>query len=54
MRLNPHDGSMRQVDASLGHHRFQISVAQFIRNIPPYIQKDDLSIKMTALEWSLR
>ncbi len=48
----PHDGRMRQVDTSLGHHCSQVSVAQFIREILSDTQKHELLITVTAFKQS--
>jgi hypothetical protein len=51
--LHPaHEGGMRQVDAAFGPHRFQISVAQFLGEIPSDAQKKDLLINVTMVKQS--
>jgi hypothetical protein len=49
--LDPaHYGGVRQGDSSFSHHCSQVSIAQFIREIPSRAEQNDLSVKVTALE----
>jgi hypothetical protein len=41
---------MGNVHVAVGHDCLQVSIAQFIREVPSYREKDDLSINVTALE----
>lgn len=46
----PHDRGVRQIGASFGHHRPQVSIAQFIGEGPSYAENDDLAVKVATLE----
>jgi hypothetical protein len=41
---------MSQRDAALGHHLDQVAGGEFIGQLPPHAQHDDLLIKMPPLE----
>ena len=40
---------MRQRNAALGHHFDQIARTQFVADIPPHAQDDDLAFKLAPL-----
>jgi hypothetical protein len=41
---------MRHVHVALGHDRYQISVAQLVRDVPSDAEDNDSAVKVTALE----
>src|SRR3977135_3069947 len=42
-----HDRRVRNDDATLGHHRHEISIAQAIGDVPPHAQKNNLGVELT-------
>jgi hypothetical protein len=42
-----------EVKASLGHHLFQIPIAEAVTQIPAYAQQDNLAFEMAPLEGSV-
>jgi hypothetical protein len=46
----PHDGGMRQRQATLRHHFHKVAVAELETEIPSHAQDDDLPVKVAALE----
>jgi hypothetical protein len=53
--LHPaHNGGMRQIDAAFGHHRPQVSIAQFIGAVPSHAENYDLAVKVATSEQDRR
>src|SRR5215469_1970633 len=48
------DGDMVHRNSALGHHLFQVAVAQRIPQVPPHVQNDDDIVKVSPSEqrWS--
>src|SRR5258708_30458081 len=49
--LDPtHDRGVRQREPAFGHHLDEVSKPQFVPQIPPHTENDDLPVEMTAFE----
>jgi hypothetical protein len=42
------DGGVGYINAAFAHHGYQVSIAQFVRDVPADIQNDNFLVKVAA------
>ena len=42
------DGAVGYINAAFAHHGYQVSIAQFVGDVPADIQNDNFLVKVTA------